>query len=107
MSQNQRKVYIVNNGGHDYSDAEKFGDIVFCTEGALAKDDISQMYREMDSALMDAKATDLILITSLASLCAVAAAIMADRFGEVHFLIYHNGKYQERDLVFGYGERDE
>ena len=94
-----RKVFVLNNGGHNYSDAERFGDVVFCTEGSLAKWDISQMYRELEIALLDANADDFILIGSLASLCSVAAAIMASRFGEVHFLIFKDGKYVQRDLM--------
>jgi len=94
-----RKVFVLNNGGKDYSDAERFGDIVFCTQGSLDKWNISQMYRDLEMALMDAQADDLILLDSLASLCSTASAMMAFRFGEVHYLIYKDGKYIQRDLM--------
>lgn len=99
-----RKVYVLNDGGHNYTDAERFGNIVFCTRGTLARWDISQMFRELDIALMDAQAEDYILIGSLASLCSVATAIMAARFGEVHFLIFKDGQYLPRDLMLENGE---
>jgi hypothetical protein len=95
----KRKVFILSDGGHDYSAAEKFGQIIFCTEGPIHKDDVSQMYRTLNQALLDADAKDYILVSSLTSLCMVAAAIMADAFGEVHLLIHHNGRYEERDLM--------
>lgn len=95
----QRKVFIVNDGGHDYSGAEKYGQIVFCTESVIRKDDISQMYRELAIALEDAKPDDYFLISSLTSLCAVGAAILSNWFGEVHFLLYKDGQYVVRDLI--------
>jgi hypothetical protein len=49
-------------------------------------------------AMKDAEKDDLILISSLATFCCVATAIMVERFGEVHYLIYKDGKYLQRDL---------
>ena len=95
----KKKIFVVSNGGHDYSDAERFGDIVFCTQEVIRKDDIAQMYRELSDALFDAKPDDLLLVSSLTSLCAVASAILADRFGEVHFLLFKDGQYIQRDLI--------
>lgn len=102
---NMKKVYIVNNGGHDYSDAERYGELNFCTSAALGKWDISAMFRELTVALEDAHPDDYLMISSLTSLCAVATAILADRFGEVHFLVYKDGKYLERDLILNNEER--
>ena len=95
-----RKVFIVSNGGHDYSDAERFGEIVFCTEGVIRKDDVSQMYREINEALSHATADDYILVSSLTSMCMVAAGIFADRFGELHLLLFKDGQYVDRDVIF-------
>lgn len=92
------KVFVLNDGGHDYTDAQRFGEIVFCTNNVIRKDDISQMYRELNSALAEANHDDLLLVSSLASLGMVASAILADRFGEVHLLLYKDGQYVKRDL---------
>ncbi len=94
-----RRVYVLNDGGHNYQAAERFGDIVFCTRGSLAKWDISQMFRELELAMMGAEAEDFILVSGLASLVGVASAMMAARFGEVHFLIFKDGTYVQRDLM--------
>lgn len=95
-----RKVFIVNNGGHDYSDATRYGELVFCTEGNVRKDDFSQMFRELSEALDQAEAQDYLLLTSLTSLCSIATGILADRFGEVHFLLFHNGRYDVHSVIF-------
>lgn len=94
-----KRVYIPNNGGHNYTDAERFGQVVFCTEGTVNKWDIAQMFRQMEDALIDARPDDYILLSSLTSLCCVATAVMANKFGEVHFLLFKDGQYVERDLM--------
>ena len=66
---------------------------------AAAKNDVAQMYRVLSEFLADADAHDYIMICSLATLCSVASAIMAANHGEVHFLVYQNGKYHVKDLI--------
>lgn len=94
-----RKVFIVSDGGHDYSDAKRFGELVFCTDEVIRKDDVAQMYRVMKAALANAKADDYILVSSLTSLCMVAAAMMGFWTGEIHMLIFKDGQYVSRDII--------
>lgn len=94
-----RKVFIVSNGGHNYTAAEEFGELVFCTDRLIHRTDVAQMYRELSEALRDATADDYILVSSLTSMCMIAAAIMADRWGEIHMLLHEGGKYIERDVI--------
>jgi len=94
-----RRVFVLNDGGHDYSAAEKFGKITFCSSNLINRWDIAQMYREMKEALYEANFDDYIMISSLTSLCCVATAIMADRFGVVNFLVWKDSQYIERSLV--------
>ncbi len=93
------KVYVLNDGGHDYRDAERFGELVYCTKGTLARWDISAMYRDLSDAMFEAKPEDLILVSSLSTLVAVASSLMSNWFGEVHWLIFKDGQYVQRDLV--------
>lgn len=94
-----RRVFILNEGTHDYSGAAKFGELVFCTEGLIPKNDINRIALTLEAVLEDSDRNDLIMISSLASLCAVASAIMAAMHGEVHFLVFHNGEYLQKDLM--------
>lgn len=94
------KVFVVNKGGHDYSAAERFGTLVYCTEGQLSKYDTGQMFRELVHSMSDSEADDYILLTSLTTLCSVAAAVFAHKHGRVNFLIYKDDNYVERKLVF-------
>jgi hypothetical protein len=96
-----KKVFIVSDGGHDYSDAKRFGELVFCTDEVIRKDDVAQMYRVLIHALRESGPEDFILVSSLTSLCMVAAAIMAERWCEIHLLIFKDGQYVPRDLILG------
>lgn len=102
-----KKVYILNDGGHCYDDAARFGEITFCSDHLIGRWDVSQMYRELNQALADANADDYLVISSLTTMCSVATAILADRFGEVHFLIFKDGKYIERTLILNNEQADD
>ena len=92
-------VYVLNRGGHDYSEASRFGNVVYCTDGPLDKWDVSQMYREFSVSLATSEPDDYIVLTSLASLCSVACAIFAHMHGRLNLLIYKDGSYVERKIV--------
>lgn len=99
------KVYIVNAGGHDCSSAKFYGELVVCTEGSLNKYDINQMYRELNTALTNSEENDLILLTSLTSLCCVACTIFAVKHRKLNLLIHRMDKdgkdsYVQRTISF-------
>lgn len=93
-------VYVVNKAAHDYSDAQRFGELIFCTEGSMDRYDTSQMYRELAHAMEDSAPDDYILLTSLTSLCSVACAMFAWRHSCLNLLIHKDNGYIERKLVF-------
>lgn len=98
---NNRRVFILNDGGQNYQPAEKFGELIYCTEGKLDKFDISNMYRELSETLADSEPHDYIVLTSLSSLCSVACAMMGSMHGELHLLVYDvkTSEYVARDLM--------
>lgn len=93
------RVFILNKGGHDYSKAERFGQLVYCSEGLLAKYDIGKMLRVLEDAMKGSAASDYILLTSLSSLCSVACAIFALRHQCLNLLIFKDGDYVERKIL--------
>lgn len=95
-----RKVYIVSDGGKDYSAAEEFGELVFCSDGQFKRTDVASMNRQLSETLLDAHEDDLLMVAGLAQVVAVAAAILSAQFGRVNFLIYDGSRYVQRDLVF-------
>lgn len=107
MDKVSTKVYIVNDGGHDYKDAARFGHLVFCTKGEVDRYDTSLMYRKLCAAMEDANADDYILLTSLSSLCSVACAMFAARFGRLNLLLFRNEQYVVRTLNFDNEDNDD
>jgi hypothetical protein len=94
------KVYIINKGAHDYSAAEAYGQLTYCTEGLVDKFNISQMVRIFEDAFANSHSDDYILITSLTTLCSVACSIFAIKHGRVNFLLFKDDRYIERKVVF-------
>lgn len=99
MPHNNRKVYILADGGHDYSDAVRFGNLVFLKIPTYSKWDIAQLHIELSEGLKDAEAEDLLVISHLTSHCCVATALMVEWFGRVNFLIFRKDKYEEKNLI--------
>ena len=100
------KVYVLNRGGHDYAEAERFGELVYCTDGLIDKLDTSLMFRELSVAMKDSQPDDYILLTSLSSLCSVACAMFAAKHGKLNLLLFRGDGYVSRTLVFNNFTKD-
>lgn len=100
------KVYIVNKGVHDYSDARRFGELVFLSEGAMNKYEISNMVREFAEKLLTSSPDDYLLTTGLTTMCVVAGGMFSRIHGRVNLLIYKPsrkggpGRYLERRVDY-------
>lgn len=95
----ERTVFIMNDGGHDYSDAIRFGSLHFLNISRKAKWDIARLYTEITEGMEEANRDDLILVSGLTTHCCVATALMIERFGCVNYLIFKEDKYEEKNLV--------
>jgi len=95
------KVYITNKSGHDFSPAEKFGDIIFLSEGRINQYQVARVYREYADILKDSSPEDYILITGLSLMSSVASAIMARKHGRVNWLQFHaqTKDYKSRTII--------
>lgn len=97
------KVYIVNKGSHDYSDAEQYGEIIILSEaGKISRHSPSTIFIEFMKELKNSSIDDYLLLSGLSLVNAIAAAIMSRLHGKVNFLIYHQSRrtYIKRDISF-------
>lgn len=99
-------VYIVNHGCHDHSDAERFGKLIFLSEGAVNRYAVAVMYREFIEKMKDSKPEDYILLTGLSVMSSLACAIFARKHGRLNMLLYkatrapgEEGHYVERRIM--------
>ena len=94
------KVYVPNLGTHDYSDAERYGDLVYVTKGNVHRYAVPAMVRAWVKSLQDSKPDDYIMVTSMSHLCLVGGALFALKHeGKVNLLLFRNGKYFARELM--------
>jgi hypothetical protein len=91
------KVYIVNKSAHDFSKAEKFGSLIYCTEGRINRFATNNMVRKFEDAMKDSTKDDYILLCSLNVMNAIACAVFAKKHGTLNLLLYKDGKYIERN----------
>lgn len=93
-----RKVFVVNKSGHDYSEAKKYGKLVYLTTGHLRADKVNSFYRDIAEKMRDSSPNDFVLITSLPILCSVACSIMSFLHGRINLLLFKDGKYRVRTV---------
>ena len=99
-------VYIINKGVHDHSDAKRFGEIEYLTEGAINRYATSNMYREFTEKLKTSQPCDYLLPTGLTIMNMIACSIFVLLHGRLNLLIFKTckkggaGRYIERRLVF-------
>lgn len=100
------KVYIPNRSFHDFTPAEAFGELVFLTEGWANRTLTNQLYRMVSEAMRDSQPDDMLLVSSLGILNAIAASILAVKHKRVNYLIHVKGGYVLREIVLDGLERE-
>jgi hypothetical protein len=94
-----KKVYILSDNGHDYTDARRFGELVKLDIPSHIKHKPNILYAELKKGLEDAEEGDYIVVSHLASHVAVATAIMVEWYGKINLLIYHKEAYEGHTVV--------
>jgi len=85
-------VYVVNRGCHDHSDAERFGKLVYLSEGAVNRYAVANMYRQFIEQMEDSKSDDYILLTGLSVMSSIACSIFARKHGRLNLLLYKSSR---------------
>jgi hypothetical protein len=93
-----RKVYIPNQGGYNYSDAERFGKLIYVTTGNINRFEISSIYRTFVEAMAESDKNDFFMPTSLSVLNTIGGAVFAAKHGRLNLLVFKDGKYLPREL---------
>lgn len=93
------KVFIVNKTGHDFSDAENYGELVFLSEGPMNRYSTNNMIRVFKEKMKASEEIDYIVPCSLNVMNAICCAIFAHMHGKLNLLLFKNGKYIERNHV--------
>lgn len=102
-----KKVFVINDSCHDYSEAESFGTLTFLTKGKINKLATARMYREFKTQLRDSSKEDYILLSSLTIMSVIACCIFTKMHNRLNLLIFDvtrgnkEGFYRLRTINFG------
>lgn len=92
-------VYVVNDSGHDFSAARKYGELIFLTEGYVPWDRVNHFYRQAARTLAYSRPEDWLLMTGPNSIREAAAGIMARLHGQINILVWDiNGFYRDYSI---------
>jgi hypothetical protein len=91
------KVYIVSNGGHDFSKAAQFGNVVFLSTGIINKFRITEMAREFAHIMADSTPNDFLIPNGPTAMSSIACSIFAWKHGKLNLLLWKKGRTNEED----------
>ena len=94
-----KRVYIVNKSGHDFGPAEKYGKVIFLSEGSMNRYAVNSMHRQFSEAMELSDSDDYIVPCSLNVMNSIACAIFANKHGRLNLLLFKDGSYIERNLI--------
>jgi len=97
------KVFIINKGCHDFSDAKRFGHLIFMTEGTINRYAVSIIFRKFWKYLEKSSPEDYLLVTGMSTMLVVASAILAAKHKKLNLLLFKKGHYLERTIVMEEG----
>lgn len=90
MMSRKPRVFVVNRGMHDFSKAEKYGELYYLTEELQVKLSAPAVYRMFTDILSEESLpSDYLLGTGLAFLNQIATAVFDQLHGRVNALIYN------------------
>ncbi len=95
-----KRVYIVNKSSHDFSAAQRFGDLVALSEGSMNRTGTNNIHRNFSEKLGDSTKDDYILLCGLTVMNVIATGIMVAKHGKLNLLMFQSGDYIERNIVF-------
>lgn len=87
-------IYIVNFAGHDYSEAQQFGDLVVLTEGNVRTDRFDRTLYSLTRKLRESTPDDYLLPSGALLLNVMATTVMYHLHGSVRALIWDGQTYQ-------------
>ncbi|MBU2346600.1 MAG: hypothetical protein KJ888_20615 [Gammaproteobacteria bacterium] len=93
------KVFVVNKSAHNFSAAEKFGEIRYLSEGPMNRYSTNNMHRLFKKELDHSNKEDFIVPCSLNVMNSIACAMFARKHGCLNLLLFKDGEYIERNLV--------
>lgn len=95
----EKRVYIVNKSAHDFTPAERYGQVKFLSSGSMNRYATNSMIRSFEDAMKESQPNDYIVPCSLNVMNSIACAIFAHKHGRLNLLLFKDGTYIERNHI--------
>lgn len=96
----KKRVYIVNKSTHNFEAAKEYGEITYLSEGPMNRYECNNISRQFIHMMRDSTAEDYLVPCSLSIMNMIAAAILTQKHKRLNLLLFKDGRYIERNLVF-------
>lgn len=94
-------VYVINRSSHDFSDAQRFGTLIYLSDGNVNRFATNKIARFFAPVINASNPNDYILLTGLTVMTCIATGMFAYKHGRLNLLIHRaNHTYAERRMVF-------
>lgn len=97
----EQTVWIVNFSGHDYSDAERFGEIEFITQGYVPRDRLDRMLGTVAERIANSGPNDWLLPSGLIPLNVLAGACWLKKHDTLRLLLWDDKTNRYRTMEVG------
>jgi hypothetical protein len=94
------KVYIINKSSHDFSEAERFGELVYLSEGPINRYAVNDIHRQFFEILKLSSPDDFIVSCSLNIMNIIATTIFVHQHKKLNLLLFKDGEYIERNICY-------
>ena len=99
------KVYVPNRSYHDFSEATRFGELIYLTAGKISILSIGRMYRTFMPIIQASTKEDYILVSGPSVMTSILCSMFSIKHGVLNLLIYqiggdNKGHYKQRRISF-------
>jgi len=99
------KVYVPNRSYHDFSEAIRFGELIYLTAGKISILSIGRMYRTFMPIIQASTKEDYILVSGPSVMTSILCSMFSIKHGVLNLLIYqiggdNKGHYKQRRISF-------
>jgi hypothetical protein len=92
------RVFVTNYAGHDYSQAEKYGELVYITKGYVSFHSLDRVKYRVCEEVNKSTSEDWLLLSGIPVICVMAALYWQWKHTKVKLLVHdkkNDGEYRE------------
>ena len=93
------RVYVSNFAGHDYADAQRFGELRPITMGFISFQSLDRVKFQIAEGIRDSRPEDFLVLSGTNIVNVLAALLWMSMHGKVRILNYDKSTHKYREIV--------